>query len=166
MPLLERGAHTIGELHAHAELASFDVARLRDAVLHLLLGERISPLQNATSVPAKLGALRVASSYNRWILQRGFAIEVPIVVTSPTIGNGIRLTMTEAAGLYLALENDEAKRAEWVRTFCEDSLTHLMVRGHMVRDKRELAAIVVAEAERFRETRLPKMVELGVVEAG
>jgi hypothetical protein len=97
------------------------------------------------------------------VLQRGFVTEVPVIVTTPSMGNGVQLSMVDAAGLYLAVEPNAAKRAEWVKTFCSQSLTHLIVGDRRVEDPRELEALVMAGAERFRTERLSKMIELGIV---
>ncbi len=159
IPALGEGADTVTSLAART---SFAPARVRDAMLHLLLGERISPLEAPTKTPMRIGKLSVPSAYNHWIIQRGFTTEVPVVLAAPAMGNGVELSMTEAAGLYLALEADVVKRAEWTRAFCVD-LTHLTLGDRTVTDKHDLETIVGAEAERFRETRVPKLVELGVL---
>jgi hypothetical protein len=73
--------------------------------------------------------------------------------------------MVEAAALRVALLANDAERIAWIREFCEESLTHLVVGNRRVEDKRELEAVVLREVERFRVERLPKMIELGVVES-
>lgn len=127
LPALDEGAASLTTLHARPDLSTFEAARVRDALLHLVLGGRATPLRAPTHRPTSVGKLSVPSAYNRWVLQRGFVAEVPVIVTAPSMGNGVQLSMVDAAGLYLALEPDAAKRAEWVKTFCSQSLTHLIV---------------------------------------
>jgi len=163
LPLLERGAASVDDLAPR--LSAFDRARVRDAVLHLLLGERVAPMQRATTRGEARDGLAVPCAYNRWVLQRGFVPDVPIVLASEVLGNGVPLTMVEAAGLHCALERDDAARAAWLRSFVAD-LDHLVVGDRRVSDKNELEAIVTREAKRFEVERLPRMIELGVVTCG
>jgi SAM-dependent methyltransferase len=162
LPALEKGSASVGALAARGDFTSFDRTRLRDAMLHLLLGDRVAPMREPTVRRDATGALALPNAYNRWVLQRGFAIDVPIVLAAPVLGNGVPLTIVEGAGLDLALERDRSQHAAWIHAFCND-LSHVVVGDRRVEDKRELEAIVAREAERFRAERLPKLIELGVV---
>jgi hypothetical protein len=162
LPALDEGAASVEGLSSRSELAGFAVGRLREAMLHLVLGDRVAPLPAPTRARPVRGKLSVPSPYNRWLLERGFTPEVPIILATPAMGNGVSLTMVDAAGLSLALEPDASKHAAWIRSFCE-GLTHLVVGERRVEDKGELEGLVAAAAERFRVERLPKLVELGVV---
>ena len=159
---LRRGASTLADLESATRV---DSSRARDAILHLLLADRITPMQTKTTPPA-IGTLDVSSPYNRWVLlQRGFSPDVPIVLASKVLGNGVQLSMVEAAALRVALFANDAERIAWIREFCEESLTHLVVGDRRVEDKRELEGVVTREVERFRVERLAKMIELGVIES-
>jgi SAM-dependent methyltransferase len=162
LPALAEGAASVAALTARPELAQFDRARVRDAILHLILGDRLEPMRGPTKA-AKIGRLTVPSAYNRWILNRGFAADVPVILASERMGNGVSLSMVDAAAMHCALEPDATKQKEWIRVFCAESLTHLIVGDRRVEDKAELEAIVTDAVERFRRTRLLEMIELGIL---
>jgi hypothetical protein len=80
-------------------------ARVRDAVLQLLLGGAVSPFvaptRTVTTPPA--APLRF-SAYDRHVIERAASMDdVPAVLASPALGNGIRLTKAEAVALAAQL---------------------------------------------------------------
>jgi SAM-dependent methyltransferase len=159
---LAEGAVTFHTLAQRPDLASYESARVRDALLHLVLADRLCSLREPPRPASEVGQPSIPSAYNRWILARGFTPDVPIILASPVAGNGVPLSMVDAAGLRAALEPNVEKRRQWLEAFCHESLTHLVVGGRRVDDMHELIAIVTDQAERFR-TLLPKLVELGIV---
>jgi SAM-dependent methyltransferase len=164
VPALRAGAQTIATLVARPELATFGARRIREAVTHLLLGECVSPMVEPTHAPAgELRKLGVPSAYNRFVLQRGLESETPTVLASRAAGNGVRLSKIDAAALTCFLEVDRAHQTEWLRRFCRDAVSYLVVGDRVITDPAEREANVLAEVEKFRATRLPKLVELGIV---
>ena len=164
VPALRAGAQTIATLATRPELATFGARRIREAVTHLLLGECVSPMVEPTHAPAgELRKLGVPSAYNRFVLQRGLESETPTVLASRAAGNGVRLSKIDAAALTCFLEVDRAHQTEWLRRFCRDAVSYLVVGDRVITDPAEREANVLAEVEKFRATRLPKLVELGIV---
>ncbi len=100
VPALREGATALGELMKRPELASAGEARVRDAVLHLLLGGAISPFAAPTRArTVGTERLRFASPYDRHVAERAASSDVPAVLASRALGNGIRLTKPEAVAL-------------------------------------------------------------------
>jgi hypothetical protein len=158
--LIERLAGTpssLPELLRDPALAVHGEEALRPAVLRLLLGEQIAPMQ--------AGPHRVPWEYNRTILEQRLSTRDPVVLASPVAGTGVVVPTLQAVALRLMTGVDAADRPAWIRAFVARQPVRLEVAGRTVETQDEQARVLTDEVEKFRVTRLPKLVALGVVEA-
>jgi hypothetical protein len=109
---LREGAKTIPQILERPELAGAGEARVRDAVLQLLLGGACSPFVQPTRPAASAAEPLRFSAYDRHVIERGASSEVPAVLASPALGNGIRLTQAEAVALAAQLGELPVPRTE------------------------------------------------------
>ena len=109
--------------------------------------------------------MKMPSAYDRWVLECSLSSNVSPIFASRAAGNGIRLSKLEAVALASHVEVEPAHRAHWVRAICRDQVSHLAIGDRVIVDVAEREAIVLAEIDKFRENRLPKLVELGIVTA-
>ena len=163
LPALGEGATTVPALAQRPELVGFGLTRIRDAVRRLVLGGQVSPMLHATHapLPGDTPDLTIPSLYNRMLLARPLAADVPIVLAAPAAGTGIALSMLHAVALRLLTEAPHAERRAWVHALLARQPFLLKVGGRPVEGDQERA--LMAEVEDFRVTRLPKLMELGVV---
>jgi SAM-dependent methyltransferase len=158
--LIERlaaGACTLSELAEERAFAGEGEEALRPAVLRLLLGEQIAPMQP--------GPRTVARDYNRMILGQPLSVQDPIVLASPVAGTGVVVPALQAVSLRLITQVDPAERAAWIRAFVTRQRLRLTVRDRAIESEDEQAQVLAEEMEKLRVDRLPKLVELGVVDA-
>ena len=165
LPALEEGAKTVATLAARPELMGFGIARVRDAVMRLALGEAIIPMREPThAAPAPRGALyRLPSTYNRAALRAGLENDTPVALAVATAGTGIELSSIEAVALFLLTEVAHEQRTEWVRARCGRESFRLTVRGSAVHGEDEQVRVLLQEIDGFCLARLPKLVEMGVI---
>ncbi len=164
VPALREGSTTLRGLAKRPELASFGDARLREALLHLLLGECIAPMMEETHARSgDVARPRLPSAYDRSVLQRALVTDTPAVLASRAAGNGIRLSKLDAVALATCVDVEPARRDDWIRAFLRDGLAFVHVGDRVVTELAEREAIVLAAVERFRVERLPKLAELGIV---
>jgi len=164
-PHSRRGAKTVATLAARPELMGFGIARVRDAVMRLALGEAIIPMREPThAAPAPRGALyRLPSTYNRAALRAGLENDTPVALAVATAGTGIELSSIEAVALFLLTEVAHEQRTEWVRARCGRESFRLTVRGSAVHGEDEQVRVLLQEIDGFCLARLPKLVEMGVI---
>jgi SAM-dependent methyltransferase len=165
LPALAAGATTVADLARRPALAPFGQVGLRDAIVRLLLGGQVSPTMNATrAATAPAGELRIASAYNRMMLRERFTTDDPIVLASPVAGTGIPLPVLEALTLRLVTEIPEPEWPEWVGAFVRREPFRLKVGERAVQDDEARIRVLLAQVAPFRAKRLPRLIELGIVE--
>ncbi len=98
VPAMREGAQTIPTLLARPELKGVPEERVREALLHMLIGGAITAFVEPTESRATPRP-RVASAYNRHVLTRAMSSDVPAVLASSALGNGVRLTKPELVAL-------------------------------------------------------------------
>jgi trans-aconitate methyltransferase len=147
---------TVPELARDASLAVHGEDAIRSAVLRLLLGDQVAPMQ--------VGAPGVAALYNRTILEQRLSTEDPVVLASPVAGTGVVVPTLQAVLLRLITSVEPTERAAWLRAFVARQPVRLKVGEREVVTEEEQARVLSEELEKYRAGRLPKLVELGVVE--
>ena len=105
---LREGATTIPTLLSCAELKGVPEERVREALLHMLIGGAIAPFVEPTHASATPAKWRVASAYNRHVVDRAASSDVPAVLASSALGNGVRLSKPDVVAL--AAEQPSAER--------------------------------------------------------
>ena len=169
LPALSEGATTVEALARTPALSRFGAARVREAMVRLVLAGQASPTVETTrAAPAPDGRFRVVSSYNRMMLRERFTTDDPLVLASPVAGTGIPIPVLEAVTLRLLTEIPEAKWGEWLTEFVQKEPFRLKVRDRTVEDDHARVQVLLGQVEPFRTKRLPKLIELGIVarEAG
>ena len=100
---LRQGAKSIATLLARPELAGVPEARVREAVLHLLIGGVVAPFASPTEARTPEARVRVASAYNRYVISRALSEDVPAILASTALGNGVRPTKAQLIALAAQL---------------------------------------------------------------
>jgi SAM-dependent methyltransferase len=165
LPALAEGATTVQALAGRPELAGFGVARIRDAIMRLAVAAQVSPMQAPThaSIAVAAGALRVPSAYNRMILRERLSSEHPIVLASAVAGNGVAVPMLDGIVLRLLTEIPEPEWRGWIAAFAARQPFRVKVREQEVEGEEERFRVLLGQVEEFRRTRIPKLIELGIV---
>jgi SAM-dependent methyltransferase len=168
-PILEALAEkptTAAELAARPDLASFGAQRVRDALVHVLLGEQVAPLRPGTPPlgPGGPARLRVPSAYNRMILAQLLGGEGTVVLASPAAGTGVVVSTVGAVAIRVLTEVEPADRAAWIRAFVAQTPLRLRVGDRDVVDAEEKARVLEQEVATFQEGKTAKLVQLGVLE--
>ena len=165
--LAERRAN-VNELARELALGSFGRDALRDAVLQLAYGEQVTPMlaASARAPSGSRGRLRLPLPYNRAVLHQRLSSQHPILFASPSSGTAYSLSPLHAVALLALTDVEPADRAAWIHAVVNGHSLRLWVRDRAVDSKEEQASIIDKEIEAFRTKRLPKLVELGIVENG
>ena len=165
LPALAAGATTLEELARLPSLSAFGPARLRDAVVRLALAGQVSPtVQRTRAAPAPEGRFRVVSPFNRTLLRERLTSEHPIVLASSVAGTGVSVTMLEGVLLRLLTEIPEAEWTTWIAAFSEKQPFRLRVGERAVETDEERMSVLLEQIAPFRAKRLPRLIELGLVE--
>jgi SAM-dependent methyltransferase len=165
--VLAARSSTVAELAAVPSLASLGTDAIRQAVLLLAMGPDVMPMARASAcaeADAVASRYRVPSPFNRAILTQALSRAVATVLASPVAGTGLRVSTLHAVALRALTEADADSRAAWLRAFVEATPLRLYDHGRELDDKDDLARALGIQVEQFCATRLPKLVELGIVE--
>ncbi len=170
IPALARGATTARALAETPALAEFGVHRIGDALQNLALGGQVVPMRtrapSSRAQPTRGLRHCVPLAYNRAILAQDLSREHAIVVASPATGNGLPLSMLEAVCVRLVTEvdpDDEAACAAWLHALVARRALRFVTGEGRSSEPAEIVAAVLRELPRFREARVDKLVELGVL---
>jgi ubiquinone/menaquinone biosynthesis C-methylase UbiE len=165
LPAIEEGAARVTTLAARPELLGFGLARVRDAVMRLALGEAIVPMLEPTHASATPQDARyvLSATYNRAALRDGLENDTPVALASTAAGTGLEVSSIEAVALFLLTEVPSEERQAWVRARCGRESFRLTVAGRAIHGKDEQVRVLLEEIDRFARTRLAKLVELGVL---
>lgn len=166
LPALEGGATTVPALAARSDLLGFGLPRIRDAVMRLALGDVIVPMLRPTSsgaAPADT-QYRLPLAYNEAAVLDGLSSESPITLASTAAGTGLEVSTIDAVAIFLLTHVPSSERRGWVRARCQRESFRLTVQGRSIHSRDEQEATLLREVDRFSTTRLPKLVELGVME--
>jgi SAM-dependent methyltransferase len=168
IPALAEGAKTLPELRSRPDLASFDPAKIRESILHLVLGGQVFPMEGSAplAAPAAEGLYRVPLAYNRMMLSQRLSPENPIILASPAAGTGLVVPQLEAVALRLLTEVVPAERPAWIRAFIARQPLKLRAFDRVIDDAEEQARILEEHLAQVRVQRLPKLLELGVLARG
>jgi len=166
IPALAERASTLAELAARNDLSIFKPEQLREALVYAALGGQILPMRRPTSkIKADAnGLFRFSLDYNRMILQQPLSMKHPIVLAVPSAGTGLLLSMLEAVCLRIVTSVSAVERPAWIRAFVERQPLKLHVADRPVEDPEEQARVLSAELTQVCDKRLPKLLELGVLE--
>jgi len=157
---------TVQELATTPPLAPFGIDAIRQAVLQLLMGPDVIPVSSSSETPDVAGSLfQIPSAFNRAILAQPLSPNHPIVLASPVAGTGLSISMLHAVLLRAVTEARPEHRAAWLRTFVVANPLRVWEHGQALNAKDDLARVLEVELEHFCATHLPKLIELGIVEA-
>lgn len=162
LPLLAQGAQRGAELAVHPELESFDV---RAALLRLLIGAHIAPMQHPTRAPTLIAAddYTVPLAYNRMILRQPVQSDAPIVLASTVAGTGIAVPVLTAMAIRALTEPKARDRAQWAADLFGRPQVKLQIGTRRIDDPAERIRIVLDEVAAFERDGLARFVELGIL---
>jgi hypothetical protein len=162
---LAEGSSTVSKLAGDPSLASFAEEAIRQAVLLLAMGGDVMPMARLAKRPGVTASrYRLPSSFNRAILAQPLSRTVAIVLASPVAGTGVRVSALHAVALRALTEARAEGRPAWIRGFVEATPLRLFDHGRELDGKSDLARALGVQIDEFRATRLPKFIELGIVE--
>ncbi len=166
LPILAEGATSVTALAERPELAAFGKKRLREAVLRLVISGQLSPMLRSTrTVPPPEGRrFRMPLVFNQKVLARRLSPETPTALASEAAGTGVPLTMLQVVCLRVLTEPEPEERHAWIRALLEKQPFRLKIGDRAIDDEAEPERALLAEVERFRLERLPRLIELGIVE--
>ncbi len=166
LPALDRRGGRPRELGSRPELSLFDVARVRDAIHRLALGEVIVPLVDGgvPSPPAGPSErYHLPLRYNRAVLEDGLSRDLPVTLASVAAGTGVELTPVEAVALFVLTTVAPSERRAWIRSRCERASFRLTVHGRPVEGTDEQCRTLLEEIAAFEGKRVPRLLSLGVL---
>jgi hypothetical protein len=162
---LARRSSTPADLAGEPSLVPFGADRVRQAVLQLAMGKDVLPMALSSEGIGALGPrCRVPSAFNRAVLAQALSRKSAVTLASPVAGTGVALSMLNAIALQAVTEARPEDRAAWIRALVDGSPLRLVDHGRPVEDKEDLAQRLASHVDEFSATRLPKLVDLGVVE--
>jgi len=130
---LDSGPATVATLTDRTGIVASD---LRDALLRALLADRVTPL-HAVAQPTR--GLHVVSPYNQMVLRRPMESDIPCVLASPITGTGVPVSQREVLAIR--------------------SLTDVAP----LDDTTSKTKVVVEAVEQFRQQRLARFLEWGIL---
>ncbi len=163
LTLFTQRAWSVDELVKVPQLAEFEPSRVRAAVLQLTLSNQLAPMLRGPARTPK-SSLRIPSAYNRAVLARPLSTEAPVVLVSEVLGNGISLPMLEAVSLRLLTEVDKSDWRRWLVELSARQPFRVESKGQSIEGDEDRVHAVLEQTERFATHRLPRMIQLGIVE--
>jgi hypothetical protein len=107
--------------------------------------------------------VRVSLAHNRTILSQPLSTEGLVVLACPATGTGLVLSVVEAVCMR-ALEVAPPFRQEWLRAFVAKQPVTLHRHGQTVQGAEEQVSVLAKELEAFCAHRVPKLIQMGIVE--
>ena len=156
IPEIASGAASAIELAMRPALAELGVTRIADAMKTMALGGQLVPMR-ATRPP-------VPRTFNQAVVANAVTRDNPLVLASPTTGNGIAMSMLDAVCVRLLTEVAPADRAAWIRALVEQQPVRLVVGDRAIKDRDELARTITEAFARFSAVWSDKLVELGILD--
>ena len=153
-------AKTIRSLREMPEFSAVDPALIADAVKFLTTGGQMLPFAQATNDPGDLSGVdryELPTPVNLALLKRRLFKSPQIVLAAPNAGTGLEVSMVNALFALCSVEAPSAKVGEWAAARMAEAGQMIGVDG-----SEERAAIEIA-LQTFRDTRLKKFVELGIL---
>ncbi len=162
---LARRSSTLADLAGEPSVAPFGADPVRQAVLQLAMGKDVIPMALASKGIGAVGSrYRVPSAFNRMVLAQALSRKSAVTLASPVAGTGVSVSMLHAIALEAVTEPRPEERAAWIRALVNANPLRLVDHGRAIEDKEDLAEILGRHVEEFCATRLPKLVDLGIVE--
>jgi SAM-dependent methyltransferase len=168
-PALAGAARTAPELASRPELAPFGQAKIRDALLRLLLGDQVIPTRRSTLPAApvadpRAARYRVPLAYNRMVLDQRPSRDSLVVLASPVAGTGFTLSTLQTTCLRVLTEIEPEARSAWLRSFVREQPVKLSDGDRAITDLDEQARVIERQLGELVATRVPELVHLGVLE--
>jgi len=158
---LAEGAATLPVL---AERSGLGIAKLRAALLRLIVAEEVLPMRAATrSVPVGADEMfSIPSVYNQTMLRR-LSSDTPVVMTSTIAGMAFPISALEGLALRMFTEVPAAEREQWVTALVGRNVLRIRIGDRVLDDPADQRRAIFEAVEQLRTHRLAKLVELGVL---
>lgn len=163
---LSGGGRAVEDLAREPVLERFGAVRIREAVKNLVLGGQLVPFVKPTR-RAPLDADRrhaVVSPHNRMVLAQRLARDTAFILASERAGTAIAVTLLEAVALRCLSEAPGSERPRWIHELVAKGPLDMHVGDRAVTDPAEQEIVLAKEIARLAIERLPKLVEIGIVE--
>lgn len=161
-------AQRVVDLVADGALRAYEPSRIRDGVRNLVVSGQLTPMVEATTEPPRGAAFpprhRIPLAYNRMVVGQPLRAETPFILASARAGTGVEVPMLEAICIRCVVAASAKERPKLLHDMISEAPLDMKVAGRAVTDPEEQEAILAGELVRFSADRLPKLVELGVLE--
>jgi SAM-dependent methyltransferase len=158
---LDGGAKSVTQMKQLDGFGGFETEVLIDSVKFLSAGGQVLPFAKPTTAPdeAALNAprYRLAGGYNLAILKRRLLEGSSIGLAAPAAGTGLEFSMADGLFALCHAEAPADQVADW-------AFQRLLEAGQqMIADGPDEGAAIAEAVRTFRDTRLAKFIELGIL---
>ncbi len=156
---------TLPVLAQRPELAGFGHEALRAALTRLVVAEQIVPMRAQPPPRSAAGAddlYVVPSVYNQTMLRR-LSTDAPIVMASSVAGTAFPMSALEGLAIRMMTEVPATDRERWVDDLVGRSVLRIRIGDRVLEDRESQRRAILDTVEQLRP-RLPKFVELGILE--
>jgi len=163
--LVAEAPRTLAELLQHPDLKGLEPAEIIHVVNALVAGDQFKPFARANAAPTgKIdGAVDVPSAFNRAILASLFGNPKVRVLASPVAGMGVTLSGLDGLVLASIAAVGVADAANGIWRELARRGRRLVKDGKPVEDEAENKKMLVEGVEQFRQTKLDRFVQLGII---
>jgi SAM-dependent methyltransferase len=144
------------------EFRACPVELIVDALKFLSAGEQVIPLQARTEKQGELdleaNRYTLTSNFNIQLLKRRLLKQDAIVLIAPKAGIGIEMSMADALFTLCLVEAKRDQVNDWVIQRLTEAKQEI---AFSIDTEKNAVALAV---QKFRKTRLPKFLELGILE--
>ncbi len=166
IPILAKGTLSFGELLKLSEMKGQDPRALQTAVARLVASGQFRLYAEKAVEAAAPETVRIASDFNRAMLQERLLTDSMVHLASPVLGNGVAIDLVQG----LLLWGHDAAGAEGAvdhaMVLVEGAGMPLQARGQIVQDTARLRPVLEQQKAVFRETSVPLLTRFGVIAAG
>jgi SAM-dependent methyltransferase len=160
---LAEGAAPLTTLAGRRGLDTYEIDKLRAAMLKLALADRVLPLSAPTrAATIDDGRFSVPSVYNQMMLRR-LSSDTPIVMTSTVAGTAFPMAALEGLAVRILTEAAPQDREQWIRDFLGRHVLRFAEGDRVIADRTEQYRVVMEKLDYMRTQRLSKLVELGIL---
>jgi hypothetical protein len=160
--VLSTSAKSAKNLAEIAQLKDYPIELIVDALKFLSAGGQVIPMQGDAEGRSELDMeadrYTLPAAFNIEFLKRRLLKQDAMVLIAPKAGVGIEMSMADALFALCMVEASREEVPQWVFQRLIEAGQEMVFEGGT-----ETEAIAEA-VEKFRETRLPKFLELGILE--
>ncbi len=165
IPILAKGGHSLGEITKLSEMTGQDPRALLTAVTRLVASGQFRLFAQKAVEAAAPAELRIASDFNRAMLHERLLTDSLVNLASPVLGSGVAIDLVQGLLLWGYDVAGAAGAVDHAMGLVEGAGFPLQARGQIVQDTSRLRPVLEQAAALFRDTYVPLLTRLGIVEA-